>query len=147
MDANSFKTFSAKSTEVEQAWFVVDADREVVGRLASRIASVLRGKHKPTYTPHVDTGDYVVIVNAEKARFTGKKELEKEYFSYSGYPGGAKFRSPRDVRDRSPEFILRNAIKGMLPKGPLGRQMMRKLKVYAGPSHEHAAQNPQPFTF
>ncbi len=147
MDANSFKTFSAKSTEVEQAWYVVDADREVVGRLASRIASVLRGKHKPTYTPHVDTGDYVVIVNAEKARFTGKKELEKEYFSYSGYPGGAKFRSPRDVRDRSPEFILRNAIKGMLPKGPLGRQMMRKLKVYAGPSHEHAAQNPQPFTF
>ncbi len=147
MDANSFKTFSAKSAEVDAAWYVVDADREVVGRLASRIASVLRGKHKPTYTPHVDTGDYVIIVNAEKARFTGKKETDKEYFSYSGYPGGAKFRTPREMRDRGPDFILRNAVKGMLPKGPLGRHMLRKLKVFVGPTHEHEAQNPQPFTF
>ena len=147
MDANSFKTYSAKSADVQAAWFVVDADREVVGRLASRIATVLRGKHKPTYTPHVDTGDFVVVVNAAKARFTGKKETEKEYFSYSGYPGGAKLRTPREMRERSPEFLIRNAVKGMLPKGPLGRQMLRKLKVYAGAEHEHAAQNPQPFTF
>jgi len=143
MDANSFKTYSAKASEVEQAWFVIDADREVVGRLASRIASVLRGKHKPSFTPHVDTGDFVVVVNAERARFTGNKETQKEYFSHSGYPGGVTLRTPREQRDRAPEFIVRNAVKGMLPKGPLGRQMLRKLKVYAGPSHPHEAQAPQ----
>ena len=143
MDVNSFKTLSAKPAEVERAWFVVDGDREVVGRLASKIATVLRGKHKPSFTPHVDTGDFVVVVNAERVRFTGNKETEKEYFSYSGYPGGAKVRTPREARERSPEFIVRNAVKGMLPKGPLGRQMMTKLKVYAGPDHPHAAQNPQ----
>jgi len=147
MDANSFKTYSAKASEIEQSWYVVDADREVVGRLASRIASVLRGKHKPTYTPHVDTGDFVVVVNAERVRFTGRKEDQKTYFSYSGYPGGAKFRTPREARERSPEFMVRNAVKGMLPKGPLGRQMLRKLKVYAGSEHPHAAQNPQTLPF
>jgi len=147
MDANSFKTYSTKASEIEQAWFVVDADREVVGRLASRIASILRGKHKPTFTPHLDTGDFVVVVNAEKVRFTGHKEDQKTYFSYSGYPGGAKFRTPREARERSPEFMVRNAVKGMLPKGTLGRQMLRKLKVYAGTEHPHEAQNPQPLSF
>lgn len=143
MDANSFKTYSAKPAEVEREWFVVDADREVVGRLASRIATILRGKHKPTFTPHVDTGDFVVVVNAERVRFTGAKEEDKTYFSYSGYPGGQRFRTPRQLREAAPELILRNAIKGMLPKGVLGRQMLSKLKVYAGAEHPHAAQNPK----
>ena len=147
MDANSFKTYSAKSSEVEREWYVVDADREVVGRLASRIATILRGKHKPTFTPHVDTGDFVVVVNAETVRFTGAKEEDKTYFSYSGYPGGQRFRTPRELRAKAPELILRNAIKGMLPKGPLGRQMLSKLKVYAGAEHPHAAQNPKPLEF
>ncbi len=142
MDANSFKTYSAKPADVNAAWHVVDADQQVVGRLATRIASVLRGKHKPTYTPHVDTGDFVVVVNAARVRFTGKKETAKEYFSHSGYPGGVRQRTPREMRSREPEFIIRNAVKGMLPKGPLGRQMLRKLKVYAGAEHPHEAQQP-----
>lgn len=146
MDANSFKTFSAKPNTTEHAWFVVDADRQVVGRLASQIAAILRGKHKPEYTPHVDTGDFVVVINADRIRFTGKKEDAKEYFSYSGYPGGQRLRTPREVRAKDPEFLVRNAVKGMLPKGPLGRQMMRKLKVYAGAEHPHAAQSPSPLT-
>ena len=143
MDANSFNTYSAKPADVEAAWYVVDADQQVVGRLAARIASVLRGKHKPTYTPHVDTGDFVVVVNAGRVRFTGNKETAKEYFSHSGYPGGVRLRTPREMRDRAPDFIIRNAVKGMLPKGPLGRQMLRKLKVYDGPEHPHEAQQPK----
>ncbi len=143
MDANSFKTYNAKPADVDAAWYVVDADQQVVGRLASRIAAVLRGKHKPTYTPHVDTGDFVVVVNAGRVRFTGKKETDKEYFSHSGYPGGVRLRTPRDMRDRAPDFIIRNAVKGMLPKGPLGRQMLRKLKVYEGTEHPHEAQQPK----
>lgn len=147
MDANSFKTTSAKPSDVERAWYVVDADREVVGRLASRIAAILRGKHKPSFTPHVDTGDFVVVVNADRVRFTGAKEEDKTYFSYSGYPGGQRFRTPRQLRAQAPELILRNAVKGMLPRGPLGRQMLSKLKVYAGAEHPHAAQNPTPLAF
>lgn len=144
MDVNSFKTYSARPADVERRWFVIDADNQVVGRLASKVATVLRGKHKPQYTPHIDTGDFVVIVNADKARFTGSKETSKEYFKHSGYPGGVSLRTPAAMRAKKPEFILENAIKGMLPKGPLGRQMYRKLKVYAGPEHPHAAQQPEP---
>ncbi|MDX1532034.1 MAG: 50S ribosomal protein L13 [Rhodothermales bacterium] len=144
MDPNSFKTVSAKPAEVERQWHVVDAENAVVGRLAARVAAVLRGKHKPTYTPHVDTGDFVVVVNAEKARFTGKKETDKAYFSHTGYPGGVKTMTPKVAREKKPTFIIENAVRGMLPKNKLGRQMLSKLKVYAGPEHPHEAQQPQP---
>ncbi len=144
MDTNSYKTYTARPAEIERAWHVVDAENLVVGRLASRIATILRGKHKPSYTPHMDTGDHVIVINAEKVRFTGKKETDKEYFSHTGYPGGVKIRTPKEVRIRKPEFMIENAVKGMLPKGPLGRQMLKKLKVYAGSAHPHEAQNPQP---
>ncbi len=143
MDPNSFKTLSAKPAEVEREWFVIDAENEVVGRLATRVASVLRGKHKPSFTPHVDTGDYVIIVNAGKIRFTGGKEDDKEYLRFSGYPGGLKTFTPRQTRSKKPTFIVENAVKGMLPKGVLGRQMIGKLKVYEGPSHPHEAQSPK----
>lgn len=143
MDANSFKSFSAKPADVEREWYVIDAENAVVGRLASRIATVLRGKHKPTYTPHVDTGDHVIVINAAKARFTGKKETDKTYFSHTGYPGGEKVRSPREMRQRKPTFIVEKAVKGMLPKGPLGRSMFKKLKVYEGAEHPHEAQQPK----
>lgn len=144
MDINSFKTASAKPHEVERTWHVVDAEGEVVGRLASKVAAVLRGKHKPSYTPHVDTGDYVVVINAEKARFTGNKEADKEYFRHTGYPGGGRTTTPAETRTRKPTFIVENAVKGMLPKNRLGRQMLSKLKVYAGSEHPHEAQQPQP---
>lgn len=146
MDANSFKTYSAKPTDVDRDWYIVDAENQVVGRLATQIAAVLRGKHKPQFTPHIDTGDFVVVVNAEKARFTGKKETDKQYFKYSGYPGGVTLRSPGEMRVKKPTFIMENAVKGMLPKGPLGRQMIKKLKVYAGPEHPHDAQQPKELT-
>lgn len=144
MDVQSYKTVSARPADVERQWFVVDADQKVVGRMATRIASVLRGKHKPSYTPHVDGGDYVIVVNAEKARFTGAKETKKTYFSHSGYPGGTRVRTVKAMRQEKPAFIVENAVRGMLPKGPLGRQMLKKLKVYVGPEHPHAAQNPTP---
>lgn len=143
MDVNSFKTQSAKPAEVEREWYVIDGENQIVGRLASRIASILRGKHKPSFTPHVDCGDFVIVTNADKVRFSGSKELNKEYFSHTGYPGGVKVRTPKDMRKSKPEFIVRNAVKGMLPKGPLGRQMLKKLKVHAGPSHPHEAQQPK----
>ena len=146
MDVNSFKTYSPKAAEIERTWYVIDAENEVVGRLASRVATILRGKHKPTYAPHTDCGDFVIVVNAEKVRFTGNKETAKQYFRHTGYPGGDRRRTPKEVRERRPEFIVRNAVKGMLPKGPLGRQMFTKLKVYAGPEHPHAAQQPQELT-
>lgn len=146
MDANSFKTYSAKPGEVEREWFIVDATDQIVGRLATRIATVLRGKHKPQYTPHVDTGDFVVVVNAEKVRFSGNKELQKQYFSYSGYPGGERLRTPEEMRQQHPTFIVQNAVKGMLPKGPLGRAMLKKLRVYEGPDHPHQAQQPKELT-
>lgn len=144
MDTNSFKTYSAKPAEVERAWLVVDAENAIVGRLASRVAAILRGKHKPGFTPHVDTGDHVIVINADKVRFTGKKEADKEYFRHTGYPGGVKVTTPRSVRVKKPTFVVENAVKGMLPKGPLGRQMLKKLKVYAGSEHPHEAQQPQP---
>ncbi len=146
MDVNSYKTLSAKPAEVERAWHLVDADQQVVGRLASQIATILRGKHKASYTPHVDTGDFVVVVNAETVRFTGNKEEQKTYFSYSGYPSGDKLVTPRQKRAKDATFIVRNAVKGMLPKGVLGRQMLTKLKVYAGNEHPHEAQQPQPLS-
>lgn len=146
MDANSFKTYSAKAGDIDRNWYVVDAEDQVVGRLASQIATILRGKHKPQFTPHVDMGDIVVVVNAEKVRFTGNKETQKEYFRYSGYPGGERLTTPEEMRARKPNFIVRNAVKGMLPKGPLGRQMIKKLKVYTGPDHPHSAQQPEELT-
>lgn len=147
MDINSFKTASAKGHEVDRRWHLVDAEGQVVGRLASQVASILRGKHKPSYTPHVDTGDFVIIINAEKALFTGSKESDKEYFSHSGYPGGVTLKAPADVRKSRPSFILETAIRGMLPKNRLGRQMFTKLKVYAGSEHPHEAQQPTELAF
>jgi large subunit ribosomal protein L13 len=144
MDPNSFKTVPAKVNEIDQQWHVVDAENQVVGRLAARVAAILRGKHKPSYTPHLDTGDFVVVVNAEKARFTGKKETDKEYFSHSGYPGGVSTATPKEMRAKKPTFIIENAVKGMLPHNRLGRAMAKKLKVYAGAEHPHEAQAPQP---
>jgi large subunit ribosomal protein L13 len=144
MDHNSFKTFSARPQDVDPAWHLVDAENQVVGRLAARVAALIRGKHKPEFTPHVDGGDFVVIVNADKARFTGKKETDKTYFRHSGYPGGVTTQTPREVREKHPERILERAVQGMLPKNRLGRQMAKKLKVYAGPDHPHEAQAPQP---
>ena len=151
MNTTSFKTFSAKPAGVpggiEQKWYVVDAENEVVGRLAARIATILRGKHKPEYTPHVDTGDFIVVVNADKVRFTGKKETDKQYFRHTGFPGGVKLSTPKEVRQSKPEFIVENAVKGMLPRTKLGRAMISKLNVYAGPDHPHAAQQPESLTF
>ena len=147
MDINSFKTLSAKPADVERKWVVVDAENQVVGRLATQIATVLRGKHKPSYTPHVDTGDFVVVINADKARFTGQKETQKEYFRHTGYPGGVKLMTPKVARDKKPTFIVERAVQGMLPKTKLGRQMATKLKVYAGTDHPHQAQNPEPLSF
>ena len=147
MDTLSYKTKSAKKSEVERKWYVVDAEGEIVGRLASKIANVLRGKHKPSFTPHVDTGDYVVVINAEKIRFTGDKMEKKEYLSYSGYPGGLKRKTARQMLDRKPIFIMENAVKGMLPKNKLGRAVIKKLFVYEGSEHPHSAQKPETFNF
>ena len=128
-------------------WYVVDEDGEIVGRLATKVAHVLKGKHKTDYTPHVDTGDFVIIVNAEKIRFTGDKFNSKVYTSYTGYPGGLKKRTVREMIDRKPFAVIENAVKGMLPKNKLGRMMFRKLFVYVGPDHPHQAQKPQEFKF
>lgn len=140
-------TFSAKAETVERDWYVVDATDVPLGRLASQVASRLRGKHKPVYTPHVDTGDYIVIVNAEKVGVTGKKRSDKIYYRHSGYPGGLKSVSLGQLLDKTPTRAIEYAVKGMLPKGPLGRAMFRKLKVYAGPNHRHTAQQPKPLSF
>ncbi|MGE3919708.1 MAG: 50S ribosomal protein L13 [Gammaproteobacteria bacterium] len=137
------KTYSAKAQEVQHHWFVVDATDKPLGRLASKIAHRLRGKHKPEYTQHIDTGDYIIVINADKVRVTGKKSQDKIYYSHSGYPGGIKSISFEKLLDKNPERVIELAVKGMLPKNPLGRQMVRKLKVYAGSTHEHAAQQPQ----
>jgi len=137
------KTYSAKVGEVEQGWFVVDAQNKVLGRLAVQIAARLRGKHKPQYTPHVDTGDYIVVVNASKLRVTGRKAERKTYYRHSGYPGGLKEMSFAKLQAAHPERVLEKAVKGMLPKGPLGYAMLRKLKVYGGGTHPHSAQQPK----
>ncbi|GAB3011689.1 MULTISPECIES: 50S ribosomal protein L13 [Alteromonadaceae] len=137
------KTFVAKPETVKRDWFVVDATDKTLGRLATEIARRLRGKHKPEYTPHVDTGDYIVVINAEKVRVTGNKTQDKMYYSYSGYVGGLKETTFEKLQAHKPELIIERAVKGMLPKGPLGRAMFRKMKVYAGSEHVHAAQQPQ----
>ncbi len=141
------KSYLAKPLEVERKWYVVDATDQVVGRLAANVAAVLRGKNKPTFTPNVDTGDYVIIINADKVRLTGNKENQKVYTHHTGYPGGLKEVSYKKMLADHPERILEKAIKGMLPHNTLGRQMYRKLKVYAGPEHKHQAQMPEELTF
>jgi large subunit ribosomal protein L13 len=137
------KTFSAKSHEVERDWFVVDASDKILGRLASSIAHRLRGKHKPIYTPHVDTGDYIVVVNVEKLRVTGNKALDKKYYRHTGYPGGIFETNFLKMQQRFPGRALEKAVKGMLPKGPLGYAMLKKMKCYAGTAHPHTAQQPK----
>jgi large subunit ribosomal protein L13 len=138
------KTYNAKPGEVARDWYVVDAEGKTLGRLATAIADTLRGKNKPQYTPHVDTGDFVVVVNAEKIAVTGKKLDEKIYYRHSGYPGGLKERTLREQLDRRPTEVLRKAVKGMLPRNRLARQQINKLKIYAGPEHPHDAQGPKP---
>ena len=134
----------SNTSDVRRSWFVVDAEDKTLGRLATEIATRLRGKHKPEYTPHVDTGDYVIVVNAEKIRVTGAKTTDKMYYRHSGYPGGIKSRSFEQMRDSHPERIIEKAVKGMMPRNPLGRAMLKKLKVYAGGEHPHSAQQPEP---
>ena len=141
------KTYVATPSTIKRDWLVIDAEGQTLGRLATEIALRLRGKHKPEYTPFLDTGDYVIVINAEKVRVTGKKEEQKIYKSHSGYPGGLKETTLRELRAKKPEEIIRHAVKGMMPKGKLGRQMFKKLKVYAGPEHPHTAQNPEEWTF
>ena len=137
------RTFTAKKEEIEREWFVVDATGQTLGRLASTIAPILRGKHKPTYTPHLDCGDFVIVVNADKVQVTGRKMDQKFYYRHSGYPGGIKQISLRDQLNRHPERVIQAAVKGMLPKNKLGRQMIKKLKIYAGDEHPHQAQQPE----
>ncbi len=136
-------TYMAKAETVQRKWYVVDADGMVLGRLASQVANILRGKNKPTYTPHVDTGDYVIIINADKAILTGKKLDQKIYYHHSGYAGGLKETKYRDLMANKPEFAVEKAIVGMLPKGPLGRKMATKLHIYSGSEHQHTAQQPE----
>ena len=138
------KTYVANSETRERSWLIVDAEGQTLGRLATQIADALRGKRKPEYTPHVDTGDFVVVINAEKISVTGSKRTEKRYYRHSGYPGGLKSRTLSEMLDRRPEEVIRIAVKGMLPKNRLARRQITKLKVYAGPAHPHEAQNPQP---
>jgi large subunit ribosomal protein L13 len=138
------KTHAVKATEIERRWYVVDAEGKTLGRLATRLAEILRGKHKPTFTSHLDTGDYVIVVNAEKVRVTGKKMSTKMYYRYSGHLGGLKEVVLSDMLEQHPDRVLVHAVRGMLPKNRLGRAMIKKLKVYAGPEHPHAAQKPEP---
>lgn len=138
------KTFSAKPAEVRRDWYVVDATGKTLGRLSSEIARRLRGKHKPEYTPHVDTGDYIVVINAEKIRVTGNKRTDKVYYRHTGYIGNMKSVNLEKMLEQAPARVIETAVKGMLPKNPLGRSMFRKLKVYAGPQHNHTAQQPKP---
>ncbi len=137
------KSFMASPSTVERKWYIVDAEGKTLGRLASEVAKVLRGKNKPIYTPHIDTGDYVIIVNAEKVKTTGKKLDQKMYYHHSEYVGGMKETTLKEMMKKKPEFVITHAVKGMLPKGPLGRQMLTKLHVYTGPEHKHAAQKPE----
>ena len=141
------KTFMANAQNVERKWYVVDADGMVLGRLASQVAHVLRGKHKPSFTPHVDTGDHVIVINAEKVVLTGRKLDQKYYYRHTGYVGGLKEVVYRRLMEEKPAFVIEKAVKGMLPKGPLGRQMLKKLRVYAGSEHEHQAQQPELLKF
>ncbi len=143
MNTLSYKTQSANVNTVERKWHVIDADGEIVGRVASQIARVLRGKHKPDYTPHFDNGDHVIVINAEKVRFTGQKVNDKVYLRHTGYPGGQRKATPRQLLSRKPELVIEHAVRGMMPKTKLGRAQYRKLHVYVGAEHPHAAQQPQ----
>lgn len=141
------KSFIAKPHEVERKWYIIDAEGKTLGRMATEAASILRGKKKTTYTPHVDCGDYVIIINAEKVEVTGNKRKDKIYKHHSGYPGGLKEVTFEKMQEKHPEEIIRHAVKGMMPNGKLGRKMFKKLKVYAGPEHDHSAQKPEPWEF
>ncbi|MDO4633754.1 MAG: 50S ribosomal protein L13 [Eubacteriales bacterium] len=141
------KTFMASPSTIERKWYVVDATGYTLGRLSSEVAKILRGKNKPTFTPHIDTGDYVIVVNAEKIKVTGKKLDQKVYYHHSDYVGGMKETTLREMLAKKPERVIELAVKGMLPKGPLGREMITKLHVYSGPEHNHAAQKPETLTF
>jgi large subunit ribosomal protein L13 len=147
VDTLSYKTISANKASVEKKWILVDAENKVVGRITSEIAKILRGKHKPSYTPHVDCGDNVIVINAEKIRFTGKKMTDKVYIRHTGYPGGQRFATPREVLNKNPKGVVESAVKGMLPKNRLGRQLFTNLYVYAGTEHPHAAQQPKEIKF
>lgn len=141
------KSYMAKPEEIEKKWYVIDAEGKVLGRLATEVASILRGKHKPIYTPHVDTGDFVIVINADKVKLTGKKLEQKKYYYHSGYPGGLKSVSYNRMMEENPEKAIELAVKGMMPKNKLGRQMFKKLKVYSGPEHKHEAQQPELYEF
>jgi large subunit ribosomal protein L13 len=141
------KTFTPRPSDIDRAWWVVDAEGLPLGRLASEVAQMLRGKHKPTYAPHMDLGDFIVVINAEKVAVTGAKATQKQYYRHSGFPGGLRSQNFERMQETFPERIIEQAVKGMLPKNRLGRQMARKLKVYAGTDHPHAAQDPQPLEF
>ena len=143
MDSTSYKTVSAKRATVNKEWVLIDAEGEVLGRLASKAAKILRGKHKTNFTPHVDCGDYVVIINAEKVKLTGAKLTDKKYFSHTGYPGGQNITTPEELLSKKPFAVVENAIRGMLPKNRLGRELFRNLYVYVGPEHKHEAQKPK----
>jgi large subunit ribosomal protein L13 len=147
VDTLSYKTISANKATVQKAWFVVDAENQVLGRVCSEIAKIIRGKHKPSYTPHVDCGDQVIVINADKIRLTGKKMTDKVYIRHTGYPGGQRFATPREVLAKNPRGVVESAVKGMLPKNRLGRVLFNNLFVYAGSEHPHAAQQPKELTF
>lgn len=147
MDTLSYKTISANKATVQKAWFVVDAENQILGRVCSEIAKIIRGKHKPSYTPHVDCGDQVIVINADKIRLTGKKMTDKVYIRHTGYPGGQRFSTPREVLAKNPRGVVESAVKGMLPKNRLGRSLFHNLFVYAGSEHPHAAQQPKEIKF
>lgn len=143
METNRFKTFSAKPSDISKKWVLVDAEGQTLGRLCSHVASILKGKTKPEYTPHMDTGDNVIIINAEKVTLTGNKLTDKQYFRHTGYPGGERFTTPVEVMEKDPTFVVTNAVKGMLPKNKLGRKLLTNLRVFAGPVHNLTAQQPE----
>ena len=147
MDHNSYKTTYANKATVEKSWVIVDADAQVLGRVASQIAKVIRGKHKPSYSPHVDCGDHVIVINAEKVRMTGKKWTDRVIFTHSGYPGGQREHTPTLIRSKHPERLIEHAVRGMLPKNTLGRELFRSLHVYTGAEHPHQAQQPKELKF
>ncbi len=142
MDSLSYKTISANASTVEKQWYVIDATNEVLGRLCSQVAKILRGKNKPSYTPHVDCGDYVIVINADKVKLTGKKMTDKVYVRHTGYPGGQRYATPAEYLAKKPQFVIEEAVRGMLPKTRLGDALFKNLKVYAGAEHPHTAQNP-----
>ncbi|MFC0184676.1 LSU ribosomal protein L13P [Pseudarcicella hirudinis] len=147
MDTLSYKTISATKATTEKGWVIVDAENQILGRLTSEIAKIIRGKHKPSFTPHVDCGDNVIVINADKVRLTGKKMTDKVYIRHTGYPGGQRFATPREVLAKNPRGVVESAVKGMLPKNRLGRKLFNNLFVYAGAEHPHAAQQPKEIKF